>query len=112
MKIIEVKEAEKSDTPHKVDVRPLISNPHIATVHITLEPAESLKKHITPVDAIFYVLEGNPTIEIGQELQQAGPDTIIESPARIPHRIMNETESRARILVMMVPKPIEQSQIL
>ena len=62
MKIIEVKNAEISDTPHKVDVRPLISNPHIATVHITLELAESLKKHKTPVDAIFYVLEGNPTI--------------------------------------------------
>ena len=112
MKIIEVKNAEISDTPHKVDVRPLISNPHIATVHITLEPAGSLKKHKTPVDAIFYVLEGNPTIEIGEEQQQAGPDTIIESPARVPHRIMNETESRARILVMKVPKPIEQSKIL
>ena len=112
MKLIEVKEAEISDTPHKVDVRPLISNPHISTVHITLEPGESLKKHITPVDALFYVLEGNPTIEVGDESQQAGPDTIIESPARIPHNIMNETESRARILVMKVPKPIEQSQIL
>ena len=56
MKLLEVEKAERSDTPHKVDVRPLISNPHIATVHITLEPAESLKKHITPVDAIFYVL--------------------------------------------------------
>ena len=112
MKIIEVEKAERSDTPHKVDVRPLISNLHIATVHITLEPAESLKKHITPVDAIFYVLEGNPTIEVGEEQQQVGPDTIVESPARIPHNIMNETDSRARILVMKVPKPIEQSQIL
>ena len=112
MKLLEVEKAERSDTPHKVDVRPLISNPHIATVHITLEPAESLKKHITPVDAIFYVLEGNPTIEIGEECQQVGPDTIVESPARIPHNIMNETDSRARILVMKVPKPIEQSQIL
>jgi quercetin dioxygenase-like cupin family protein len=112
MKIIEVKDAGRKETAHKVDVRPLISNQHIATVHITLEPAESLKKHITPVDALFYVLEGNPTIEIGEEQQQAGPDTIIESPARIPHRIMNETESRARILVMKVPKPVEQSKIL
>ena len=112
MKLLEVNKAERSDTPHKVDVRPLISNPHISTVHITLEPAESLKKHITPVDALFYVLEGNPTIEVGEERQQVGPDTIIESPARIPHNIMNETESRARILVMKVPKPIEQSQIL
>ena len=112
MKIIEVNKAEISDTPHKLDIRQLISNPHISTVHITLEPAESLKKHITPVDALFYVLEGNPTIEIGDEQQQAGPDTIIESPARIPHNIMNESESRARILVMKVPKPIEKSQIL
>ncbi len=112
MKMIEVNKAEISDTPHKLDVRQLISNPYIATVHITLESGEALKKHITPVDALFYILEGNPTIEIGEEKQQAGPDTIIESPARIPHNIMNETEKRARILVMKVPKPTEKSQIL
>ena len=53
-------------------------------VHILLKPGESLKRHITPVDVAFYVLEGKGTIEIGDEKAEAGPDTIIESPAQVP----------------------------
>lgn len=54
-------------------------------MHITLEPDESLKRHITPVDVFFYVLEDTGIIEIGDEKQEVGPDTLIDSPARIPH---------------------------
>lgn len=112
MNIVEVRKMGTKDTPHKVDVRPLFSNRHIDTVHITLEPGESLRKHITPVDVLFYVLEGHPTFEIGEENVAVGPDSLVESPARIPHMIANASDARARILVLKVPKPIEQTQIL
>ena len=33
----------------------------------------SIKRHITPVDVFFYVLEGTGVVEIGKEKQTVGP---------------------------------------
>ena len=46
-------------------------------MHITLEAGESLKKHITPVDVFFYVLEGRGVVEVADERKEVGPDTLI-----------------------------------
>ena len=75
-----------------------------------------MKKHITPVDVFFYVLEGQVTIEIGDEQVVAGPDTLIEdtlieSPAKIPHRLANEGNGTGRILVVKTPRPSEATKI-
>jgi len=81
-------------------------------MHITLEPGESLKKHITPVDVFFYVLEGTGIVEIGDEKQEVEKDTLIDSPANIPHCWYNEGQETLRILVTKVPKPVEQTKLL
>jgi mannose-6-phosphate isomerase-like protein (cupin superfamily) len=79
---------------------------------ITLQPGESLKRHMTPVDVLFYVLEGTGTVEIGEEKATVGKDTLIESPARIPHRWINDGVSVFRVLVVKVPKPTEETRLL
>ena len=56
MKIVDVKSAPENPNPHNVSVRKLYDTEHAQAMHITLESGESLKKHITPVDVIFYVL--------------------------------------------------------
>jgi len=81
-------------------------------VVITLKPGESLKKHITPVDVFFYVLEGAGVIEIGDERQTVGRDMLVESPARIPHRWINESTALFRVLVIKVPRPTEETRLL
>jgi mannose-6-phosphate isomerase-like protein (cupin superfamily) len=81
-------------------------------VVITLKPGESLKKHITPVDVFFYVLEGAGVIEIGDERQTVGRDMLVESPARIPHRWINESPTLFRVLVIKVPRPTEETTLL
>jgi len=43
----------------------LYDTEHAQAVHIELKPGETLKKHITPVDVFFYVLEGRGVVEIG-----------------------------------------------
>ena len=58
MKIIKYTEAESRENPHGVDARKLYDSNHAIVTHILLQPGEQLKRHITPVDAIFYVLEG------------------------------------------------------
>jgi mannose-6-phosphate isomerase-like protein (cupin superfamily) len=51
-------------------------------------------------------------VEIGEEQKEVGPDTLIESPARIPHRWMNESSDPLRILVVKTPRPKEITKLL
>lgn len=100
------------DTPHKVDVRKLYDTENAMAIHIKLEPGEALKKHITPVDVFFYVLEGTGIVEIGDEKKEVSKDAIIDSPARIPHCWYNESTKTLRFLVVKVPRPTEETKIL
>ncbi|HDN58535.1 MAG TPA: cupin domain-containing protein [Candidatus Marinimicrobia bacterium] len=112
MKIVKWNDVEIAQNPHGVDARKLYDTEHAQVVHIILEPGEKLKKHLTPVDAIFYVLEGKGIVEIGNEKQEVGPDTLIDSPAKIPHCWYNESNDILRFLVIKVPRPTESTRLL
>jgi len=112
MKITKVADAVSGPNPHHVDARKVYESPHAMAVVITLQPGESLKKHITPVDVIFYVLEGTGIVEIGNERASCTKDMLIESPAKVPHRWINESSAVFRVLVVKVPKPTEETKIL
>ncbi|GAB4301832.1 MAG: cupin domain-containing protein [Marinilabiliales bacterium] len=112
MIIKDIKSVEVKETPHNVDVRVLYDKENAQAVHIELNPGESLKPHITPVDVFFYVLEGKPTIMVGDELQQVMKDQLIESPKNIKHCIYNKTSELVRVLVVKAPKPTTLSRIL
>ena len=79
---------------------------------MALKPGESLKPHKTPVDVFFFIVEGNPTIHIGDESEVCEADTLIESPANIVHYISNESENLARILVVKAPRPVSLTKVL
>jgi quercetin dioxygenase-like cupin family protein len=93
MNIIDVKDVQIADTPHKVAVKKLFNFEHATIVHIELKPGEALKRHLTPVDAFFYVLEGNGIVEIGKELA-------------------NESDDKFRFLVIKTPTPTSETKIL
>ena len=112
MKITEVAKVVSGPNPHHVDARKIYDSPHAIAVVITLQPGEALKKHMTPVDVFFYVLEGTGIVEIGDEKKAIGKDTLVESPARIPHRWINESNAVFRVLVVKVPKPTEETKLL
>jgi quercetin dioxygenase-like cupin family protein len=104
MKITEIAKLESVQNPHHVDVRKVFESPDTSAVVITLKPGESLKKHITPVDVFFFVLEGIGVVEIGKERQSVGKDTVVESPAMIAHRWINESNAVFRVLVVKMLK--------
>ncbi len=112
MKITKFADSVSQPNPHHVDARKVYDSPHALTVIITLQPGESLKRHMTPVDVFFYVLEGIGTVEIGDEKVTVGRDTLVESPARIPHRWINESGDLFRVMVVKVPKPTEETKLL
>jgi len=112
MKIIDASTAAKSPNPHGVSARNLHETEHVQTVLVTLHPGEALKLHITPVDVFFYVLEGRGIVEIGDEREEISTDTLTVSPARIPHRLLNESDALFRFLVVKTPRPTQTTRIL
>jgi quercetin dioxygenase-like cupin family protein len=103
MKITKVSEAPIHQNPHGVDARKLHDSEHAQVVVITLQPGQELKRHITPVDALFFVLEGTGIVEV---------NTLIDSPAGIPHCWYNRSDAVLRVLVVKAPRQEGPSKIL
>ena len=112
MKIVDVKDIQIADTPHKVAVKKLFNFEHATIVHIELKPGEALKRHLTPVDVNFYILEGNGIVEIGKEKAEVMKDQLVFSPANISHRLINESDKTFRFLVVKTPTPTSETKIL
>ncbi len=112
MKITRIRDTETNPNPHGIETKKIYDTEHALAVHILLKPGESLKRHITPVDVFFYVLEGTGVVEVGDEKQEVTEDTLIDSPAKIPHCWYNESEQILRVLVVKVPRPKESTRLL
>lgn len=111
MKTIIYKEIEASKNPHGVEAKKIHESENAQVVHILLNPGESLKKHTTPVDVFFYVLEGEGFVEIGDERQKIWKDMLIDSPKNIPHCLNNEGSEIFRVLVVKTPNPTGNKNI-
>lgn len=90
----------------------MYSQPDAQAMHITLQPGESLKPHKTPVDVFFYILEGNPTVHVGDNSTVFTKDTLVESPKEIVHYLSNSGNEIARILVVKTPNPQNSTKVL
>ncbi|MCD4689000.1 MAG: cupin domain-containing protein [Desulfuromonadaceae bacterium] len=93
------------DNAHYVDARNMYNTAEAMVTVITLEPGQSLKRHITPVDVVFYVLSGKGIVEIGDEKQEILADTLVESPKEIVHCWYNESSEPLRFMVIKAPRP-------
>ncbi|RLD37369.1 MAG: cupin domain-containing protein [Bacteroidetes bacterium] len=112
MKIKTVLETPIKNNVHQVDARMLYNNESAQAVHMTLNPGESLKPHITPVNVFFFVIEGTPDVLIGEEKQRIATNSLVESPKDIVHCIYNNTETIVRILVVKAPRPTTATKVL
>ena len=112
MEVKKLTEVAPGPTPHQVDARKLYDSEHAQIICLTLKPGEKLLPHITPVDAVFYVLKGEGVVEIGDEKETVGVDTLIDSPARIPHCWYNESDEILQIMVIKLPRPTEPTKLL
>ena len=97
------------ENAHGVDARNLYNTEDAVITVITLEPGQSLKKHMTPVDVVFYVLEGTGVVEIGEEKEEVRKDTLIESPRDILHCWYNESSDPLRFMVIKAPRPTRKT---
>ena len=112
MKIAKVSDTPIKENVHKVDARMLYNNESAQAVHMQLNPGESLKPHITPVDVFFFVIEGTPDVLIGEEKNRIETNSLVESPKDIVHCIYNYTDTIVRILVVKAPRPTTATKVL
>ncbi|MFW6110911.1 MAG: cupin domain-containing protein [Thermoproteota archaeon] len=112
LEVTKLSEADSVENPHGVDARPIYSHKHAQVIVLTLQPGESLRRHITPVDVFFYVLEGRGIVEVGEEKKEASKNTIIHSPAKVVHCWYNQSQKPLRIMVAKTPKPKETTVLL
>jgi quercetin dioxygenase-like cupin family protein len=104
-----IETTEVMETIHDVDARNLYNSPELVVTVITLQPGERLKRHITPVDVAFFVLEGTGVVEIGEEKAEIRAGTLVESPKDIVHCWYNESDARLRFLVIKAPRPTKKT---
>jgi quercetin dioxygenase-like cupin family protein len=97
------------ETAHNVDARNLYSTEDAMVTVITLKPGQELKKHITPVDVAFYVLEGTGVVQVGEEKLTVEKNTLVESPKDILHCWYNESGSDLVFMVIKAPRPAKKT---
>ena len=71
-----------------------------------LNPGQSQKPHShAGADKIYYVLEGDATIQVGDEEQVLGPGRIVLAPSEVVHGVRNASSQPLSLLVFMAPNP-------
>ena len=112
MEIIKLADTELGENPHGVETKKIYDHENALGVHILMKPGERLMRHITPVDVMFYVLEGEGVVEIGDEKKKVTQDTAIHIPAKIVHCWYNESDKPLRVLVIKTPRPKDPTVLL
>jgi quercetin dioxygenase-like cupin family protein len=105
-------DTETMNNPHGLDARNLYNTENAMITLMRIKPGESLRRHITPVDVAFFVLEGEGIVEVGDEKATVGPNTLIESPKDIMHCWYNESDADLKFLIIKAPKPTAKTIFL
>jgi mannose-6-phosphate isomerase-like protein (cupin superfamily) len=70
------------------------------------EPSQEQTAHAHKgSDKVYYVLQGQGEIRVGQETKILGPDGMAFAPAGAEHGVRNPGPERLTVLVFMAPKP-------
>lgn len=77
---------------------------HGEVLYLTLDPDEKMQPHISSVNVMFYILEGKPTVRVGEQKVILREGTFIESVAGKVTCVTNEFETPVRLLIIKIPK--------
>jgi quercetin dioxygenase-like cupin family protein len=64
--------------------------------------------HVHDFDEAFYVVEGEITFQVGNELGSAGAGELAFAPGGTPHTLANRSAKPARFLVVCTPAGFER----
>lgn len=103
IKTVRVFDEPEIQNPHGISARKLHDSEHGQVMHILLKPGEKVPEHATPMDIVFFVLEGDGVIIVGGERVDVTKDTLVEGPANMSHGVVNNGSGVLRVLVIRRP---------
>jgi len=95
--ILQLTDAPK--VPFNLDGRILYSSDKYQVVHLTMQPGEEMEVHSQTMDVLFFVVEGEGLLIIGEEVIKAVANMTIFVKAGSPRGWKNTGEQTLRILV-------------
>jgi quercetin dioxygenase-like cupin family protein len=102
MNVIKIDEQPLFQNPHGVDIRKVFENENTGIMQIILKPGEEIPRHPNPVNAFFFVHEGSGLLEVEDEKQVVGKNSLIEVPANIIRGWKNNSNDLLKILVIKI----------
>jgi mannose-6-phosphate isomerase-like protein (cupin superfamily) len=67
----------------------LFASSEVAIIHMTIHPGGAVTPHSAAVNMEFFVIAGQGRFSVGDDEVLAEPGTLVESPANVPHGIVN-----------------------
>lgn len=102
MTLVHVSEFKEFD-PERYISKLLHDSERIRVVLFCLEPGQEVAAHTSSSEVVFYVLEGNGRIMIGEEEVEAKAGSLITCPPQISHGL--RAEDRLVVLAYISPRP-------
>ncbi|AMA76096.1 cupin [Thermus parvatiensis] len=92
--------------PEKMAKIPVFESERMLFDLYALLPGQAQKVHVHEgSDKVYYALEGEVVVQVGEEEALLAPGMAAFAPAGEPHGVRNESASPALLLVVMAPKP-------
>lgn len=83
-----------------LDARVMHTSPTLEVVNLHLPPGQAIAKHINSFNVVMCLIEGNVTIESGNESHFLETLDVIEIPGGIQRGVINSGNADARLLVL------------
>jgi mannose-6-phosphate isomerase-like protein (cupin superfamily) len=109
MKIVNHRAAAVIKTPHGSEIRPLMDRTtsvieNCSLAEEILPPGSVVGRHHHRItEEIYYIVEGNGRMEVGDETADVGPGDAIFIPAGNRHSLANTGDASMRILLVCGP---------
>jgi len=62
---------------------------HFTMGYVKIDPEGSVPKHEHEQEEVYYIVEGNGTIELGGEVSEIEAGSAVYIPSNIPHELVN-----------------------
>jgi quercetin dioxygenase-like cupin family protein len=101
--------APTGSVSHRVLLRSEQSNGQLAIVESTMPAgAKGPPLHLHDFDEAFYVVEGELTFQLGDELTVAGAGELAFAPRGVPHTLANHSDAPVRFVIAFTPAGFER----
>jgi quercetin dioxygenase-like cupin family protein len=100
---------QNSPLPLRICLNSEGSDGDLGVVEMVLDPGSGPPLHVHPTHSEgFYVLAGDLTVQIGDDIATGGPGTWAFAPKNVAHTLANLSDQETRVLCVFAPAGFER----